>query len=150
LGTRVPAWRSPPDLLHRKISLLMVRFGTRSSKDWFEDEFRGLARLRGVESRAPGGFAEAFFRAQVLAWLNCHSAWARLTVGHRSPMSIPGLTYAVLATAYALPRRHAGVNLAYRRSLPNSLDAGRIARMPRRDIFVASTMGTVTKRVRLP
>ena len=48
--------------LARKIDLLMTHFGTQRSKDWFcPDVFRGLARLRGMESRAPENFAEAFF-----------------------------------------------------------------------------------------
>lgn len=45
-----------------KVRLLMQAFATQRSKDWFdEDTFRGLARLRGMECRAPSGFAEAFF-----------------------------------------------------------------------------------------
>jgi LmbE family N-acetylglucosaminyl deacetylase len=48
-------------VLERKIDLLMTHFGTQRSKDWFDpDTFRGLARLRGVECRAPSGYAEAF------------------------------------------------------------------------------------------
>jgi LmbE family N-acetylglucosaminyl deacetylase len=48
-------------LLERKISLLLQHFGTQRSKDWFDDEtFRGLARLRGMECRAPDHYAEAF------------------------------------------------------------------------------------------
>jgi LmbE family N-acetylglucosaminyl deacetylase len=45
----------------RKVELLLRHFGSQRSKDWFDaDTFRGLARLRGVECRAPEGFAEAF------------------------------------------------------------------------------------------
>ncbi|HET6379035.1 MAG TPA: PIG-L deacetylase family protein [Methylocella sp.] len=48
-------------ILERKIDLLMKHFGTQRSKDWFDREtFQGLARLRGVECRAPSGYAEAF------------------------------------------------------------------------------------------
>jgi LmbE family N-acetylglucosaminyl deacetylase len=48
-------------ILERKIELLMKHFGTQRSKDWFDREtFQGLARLRGVECRAPSGYAEAF------------------------------------------------------------------------------------------
>lgn len=48
-------------VLERKIELLMAHFGTQRSKDWFDAEtFRGLARLRGMECRAPDGYAEAF------------------------------------------------------------------------------------------
>jgi LmbE family N-acetylglucosaminyl deacetylase len=48
-------------VIERKIELLMTHFGTQRSKDWFDAEtFRGLGRLRGVECRAPEGYAEAF------------------------------------------------------------------------------------------
>lgn len=48
-------------VLDRKIALLMAHFGTQRSKDWFDPAtFYALARLRGMECRAPGGFAEAF------------------------------------------------------------------------------------------
>lgn len=48
--------------MERKIELLLTHFGTQRSKDWFDAEiFRGLARLRGMECRAPEGYAEAFF-----------------------------------------------------------------------------------------
>jgi LmbE family N-acetylglucosaminyl deacetylase len=48
-------------LLERKVDLLLAHFGSQRSKDWFDAEtFRGLARLRGIECRAPEGFAEAF------------------------------------------------------------------------------------------
>jgi LmbE family N-acetylglucosaminyl deacetylase len=47
--------------LDTKVALLLEHFGTQRSKDWFDVEtFRGLARLRGVECRAPARFAEAF------------------------------------------------------------------------------------------
>jgi LmbE family N-acetylglucosaminyl deacetylase len=48
--------------LQRKIDLLMFHFGSQRSKQWFDEEtFRGLARLRGMECRAPERYAEAFF-----------------------------------------------------------------------------------------
>ena len=48
--------------LQRKIELLMTHFGSQRSKQWFDQEtFRGLARLRGMECRAPEGYAEAYF-----------------------------------------------------------------------------------------
>jgi LmbE family N-acetylglucosaminyl deacetylase len=55
--------------IERKIDLLLAHFGTQRSKDWFDDEtFRGLARLRGMECRAPERYAEAFFiRKAILA-----------------------------------------------------------------------------------
>jgi LmbE family N-acetylglucosaminyl deacetylase len=47
--------------LERKIELLLAHFGTQRSKDWFDAEtFTGLARLRGMECRAPERYAEAF------------------------------------------------------------------------------------------
>jgi LmbE family N-acetylglucosaminyl deacetylase len=52
--------------LARKIELLMAHFGTQRSKQWFDDEtFRGLARIRGMECRAPERYAEAFFARKV-------------------------------------------------------------------------------------
>jgi LmbE family N-acetylglucosaminyl deacetylase len=48
-------------VLERKIELLHSHFGTQRSKQWFDAEtFRGLARLRGMECRAPERYAEAF------------------------------------------------------------------------------------------
>lgn len=48
--------------LQRKIDLLISHFGSQRSKQWFDAEtFRGLARLRGMECRAPERYAEAFF-----------------------------------------------------------------------------------------
>jgi LmbE family N-acetylglucosaminyl deacetylase len=47
--------------LERKIALLHEHFDTQRTKDWFDPEtFRALARLRGMESRAPERLAEAF------------------------------------------------------------------------------------------
>lgn len=48
-----------PDDLAAKVAHLMVAFGSQRSKHWFDEEtFRGLARLRGLESNAR--YAEAF------------------------------------------------------------------------------------------
>jgi LmbE family N-acetylglucosaminyl deacetylase len=48
-------------VLERKLKLLFAHFGTQRGKDWFDAEtFRGLARLRGMECRAPERYAEAF------------------------------------------------------------------------------------------
>jgi len=53
-------------VLARKIELLMAHFGSQRSKQWFDDEtFRGLARIRGMECRAPERYAEAFFARKV-------------------------------------------------------------------------------------
>ena len=47
--------------LERKLERLLDVYGSQRSKDWFDAEvFRGLARLRGMECRAPEGYAEAF------------------------------------------------------------------------------------------
>lgn len=47
--------------LKRKIDLLITHFGSQRSKQWFDpDTFLGLARLRGMECRAPERYAEAF------------------------------------------------------------------------------------------
>jgi len=47
--------------IERKISVLMQSFPSQHSRPWFTpDTFRALARLRGLECDAPGGFAEAF------------------------------------------------------------------------------------------
>jgi LmbE family N-acetylglucosaminyl deacetylase len=56
--------------MRRKIRLLVQGFASQRSKDWFDEEtFRGLARLRGIECRAPSGYAEAFYgRKLSLRW----------------------------------------------------------------------------------
>lgn len=54
-------------VLARKIELLMTHFGTQRSKQWFDEEtFRGLARIRGMECRAPERYAEAFFARKLV------------------------------------------------------------------------------------
>jgi LmbE family N-acetylglucosaminyl deacetylase len=53
--------------LQRKIDLLISHFGSQRSKQWFDAEtFLGLARLRGVECRAPERYAEAFFARKLM------------------------------------------------------------------------------------
>jgi LmbE family N-acetylglucosaminyl deacetylase len=47
------------ETVHRKVELLSKHFPSQVDRDWWDDEtFLGLARLRGVECRAP--YAEAF------------------------------------------------------------------------------------------
>jgi LmbE family N-acetylglucosaminyl deacetylase len=70
LGYEIPKWDGdlgrPPMYVpltaaaaHRKTELLSKCFPSQRSRDWWDDEvFLGLARLRGVECRAP--YAEAF------------------------------------------------------------------------------------------
>jgi len=53
--------------LERKIDLLHEHFATQRSKDWFDPEtFRALARLRGMEARAPERVAEAFVLSKAI------------------------------------------------------------------------------------
>lgn len=48
--------------IERKIKLLETHFKSQGSKHWFDTEtFRGLARIRGNECRAPELYAEAFY-----------------------------------------------------------------------------------------
>lgn len=57
-NTYVPIER---ETMQKKISLLLAHFGSQRSKDWFDPEtFKALARLRGMECRAPERYAEAF------------------------------------------------------------------------------------------
>jgi LmbE family N-acetylglucosaminyl deacetylase len=50
-----------PRAMKRKVSHLERYFASQRSKDWFAAAtFLGLGRLRGLECRAPGGYAEAF------------------------------------------------------------------------------------------
>ena len=47
------------EVAHRKVELLHKCFPSQASRDWWDDEvFLGLARLRGMECRAP--YSEAF------------------------------------------------------------------------------------------
>lgn len=49
------------EIMARKVEILERCFGSQRAKDWFDaDTFRGLARIRGMECRAPERFAEAF------------------------------------------------------------------------------------------
>jgi LmbE family N-acetylglucosaminyl deacetylase len=51
----------------RKVSYLQRAFGTQRSKHWFDGEtFLGVMRLRGMECRAPQGYAEAFYGRKVV------------------------------------------------------------------------------------
>ena len=52
----------PPAVMRKKVAVLMKAFPTQTTKHWFSpDTFQGLMRLRGIESNAPGGYAEAFY-----------------------------------------------------------------------------------------
>jgi len=70
LGYEIPKWDGDvgrpamyapmsADTVRRKVELLHKCFPSQHARDWWDDEvFRGLARLRGMECRAP--YAEAF------------------------------------------------------------------------------------------
>jgi LmbE family N-acetylglucosaminyl deacetylase len=46
----------------KKVRTIVDTFSSQRGKHWFsEDTFRALLRLRGIESKAPSGYAEAFF-----------------------------------------------------------------------------------------
>jgi hypothetical protein len=54
------------EIMDRKLALLEEHFATQRGKDWFDPEtFRGLARLRGAECRAPERYAEAFVASKL-------------------------------------------------------------------------------------
>ncbi len=54
-------------LCDRKIKNVLSAFTSQTKKQWFtEDTFRALLRLRGVESNAPGRYAEAFYCRKAL------------------------------------------------------------------------------------
>jgi len=58
------------DIVEQKCRHLNDHFSSQKNKHWFSDDlFRGLMRLRGVESGHPDGFAEGFFcRKGLFAW----------------------------------------------------------------------------------
>jgi LmbE family N-acetylglucosaminyl deacetylase len=55
----------------RKVNHLIGAFGSQRDKHWFSGEtFMGLMRLRGLECRAPDGYAEAFYARKTVLDLN--------------------------------------------------------------------------------
>jgi len=51
----------------RKAAYLMKAFGSQRDRHWFSEEtFLGLMRVRGVECRAPHGYAEAFYARKLV------------------------------------------------------------------------------------
>jgi LmbE family N-acetylglucosaminyl deacetylase len=49
-------------LARKKVSLITRHFESQSHRPWFaEDVFLSLMRLRGIEARSAGGYAEAFY-----------------------------------------------------------------------------------------
>ncbi|MCB8977311.1 MAG: PIG-L family deacetylase [Ardenticatenaceae bacterium] len=58
----------PSSIYQRKVDSLLKHFGTQENKHWFTPEtFRAILRLRGIESRAPEMYAEAF-HCRKLTW----------------------------------------------------------------------------------
>lgn len=54
-------------LCRKKISFIMDSFKTQGEKDWFTpDAFLSLLRIRGIESKAPGKYAEGFYCRKVV------------------------------------------------------------------------------------
>lgn len=57
----------PATLARRKVICLQRHFASQRAKAWFAaDNFYGLMRLRGLESRSASGFAEAFHARKVV------------------------------------------------------------------------------------
>ena len=55
------------EICSRKVAHLQTTFGTQRDKHWFSDEtFMALMRLRGMECRAPEGYAEAFYGRKIV------------------------------------------------------------------------------------
>ena len=51
----------PAEIARRKVELLVRNFPSQAARPWFRAEtFESILRLRGIESNAPDGFAEAF------------------------------------------------------------------------------------------
>ncbi len=51
----------------RKVQHLIKHFGSQRSKSWFtKPVFEGLMQIRGIECRAPSGFAEGFYARKVV------------------------------------------------------------------------------------
>ncbi len=55
------------DLCQQKIATILTHFRTQANKHWFsEATFLAILRLRGIESRAPTGYAEAFYGRKII------------------------------------------------------------------------------------
>lgn len=56
-----------PELCQKKVKYILDAFQSQRGKAWFEEStFLSLMRLRGMESNAPGGYAEAFYCRKVV------------------------------------------------------------------------------------
>ncbi|MBK8904170.1 MAG: PIG-L family deacetylase [Anaerolineaceae bacterium] len=55
------------EVCQQKVQLLLKHFGTQANKHWFTEEtFLANLRLRGIESRAPENYAEAFYGRKLI------------------------------------------------------------------------------------
>jgi len=55
------------ETLEQKIEVLLDCYQTQLNKHWFHAEtFRALSRIRGMECRAPSGYAEAFYSRKLV------------------------------------------------------------------------------------
>ena len=55
------------DAANTKVDHLLSTFASQGTKYWFSDDaLRSLMKVRGVECRAPGGYAEAFYGAKLV------------------------------------------------------------------------------------
>lgn len=64
-----------PWAIERKIELILAGFPSQSDRDWFDAEtFRGLARIRGLESRVPSRHAEGFHGSKLVLGVGAGSA----------------------------------------------------------------------------
>lgn len=55
------------EVARKKVAHLRRSFPSQLEHHWFtEDAFLGLMRIRGIESRAPGGYAEAFISSKMV------------------------------------------------------------------------------------
>jgi len=60
-------WPLETDTCEKKVRQIMQAFQSQHNKHWFRpDTFVSLMRLRGMESNAPSGYAEAFYCRKVL------------------------------------------------------------------------------------
>ena len=82
LGSAAPSLYVPlsPQVARLKADLLNKCYVSQHSRDWWDDEvFLGLARLRGMECRAP--YAEAFRCTKSVVRFDLNAAPARVTPG---------------------------------------------------------------------
>jgi LmbE family N-acetylglucosaminyl deacetylase len=54
-------------ICRRKINLIMDSFKSQANRDWFTpDAFQSILRIRGIESKAPQKYAEAFYCRKIV------------------------------------------------------------------------------------